>query len=405
MVNQAVRAGLAAGVTSRASLARLAFASLSTQYKGLSSYVAQAIGDAVAILHAHRRRERRGTATQPPFVHRMHLKVAPASFHFDATTGNVRVSVGNGRWVSFQLAVSTWHREQLSSGVARPVLLTLKPGAVTIVTAGVPPKPYEPKAVLAFDTNEESLDGVMAAAERAKLVRVPLGNVRAVQARHSVRRRRLAAKKNHDRRLMRRLLGREGKRERDRVKARLHLVSKRVVGAAKTHRAAIALEDLTGIRRTYSPNLNLRLSAWPHRQLHHQIAYKAMAAGVPVVFVNPYLTSKKCAACGWTPKRSKTRKSARKANGMYVCGNPECGWTANRQFNAGINILRTALTDRPGLGGVRFHLDALSHDVMNPLCEPASRAVRDERMEREFKASVSRAGCALARTATGHVPP
>jgi len=61
-----------------------------------------------------------------------------------------------------------------------------------------------------------------------------------------------------------------------------------------------------------------------------------------------------------------------------------CGWKADRQLNAGVNILRTALTDRPGLGGVRFHLDALSGDVMNPLCEPLNGDVRGERKEGEF---------------------
>jgi transposase len=86
---------------------------------------------------------------------------------------------------------------------------------------------------------------------------------------------------------------------------------------------------------------------------------------------------------------------------VYVCGNPECGWRADRQFNAGINILRTALTDRPGLGGVRFHLDALSHDVMNPLFEPAQRAVRGERKERESQTPAFAVMPKRASTATG----
>jgi transposase len=87
---------------------------------------------------------------------------------------------------------------------------------------------------------------------------------------------------------------------------------------------------------------------------------------------------------------------------MFACGNPECGWRADRQFNAGINILRTALTDRPGLGGVRFHLDALSHDAMNPLYAPASRAARGERMERESPTSAIAVTPPGASTATGH---
>ena len=87
---------------------------------------------------------------------------------------------------------------------------------------------------------------------------------------------------------------------------------------------------------------------------------------------------------------------------MYVCGNPECTWRVNRQFNAGVNILRTALAERPGLGGVRFHLDALSRDVVNPLCEPAARAARGERTEREPQSSASAVVRAPASTVTGH---
>jgi IS605 OrfB family transposase len=402
MVNQAIRAGLASGATSRTALTRVVYADLSASYRGRSSYVVQAISDARAMLHAHRKRARRGKESRPPYVTRLFLKAAPKAFHFDAASGQVRVSVGNGTWVAFTVPVSSWHRAQLEVAGARPVLLTIKPGRVVITTSRVAPAPFEPEAVLALDTNEESLDGVLASGERAELVRVALGDVRRVQARHFVRRRRLASKKAHDRRVKRRLLAREGKRESDRVKSRLHLISKGLVRAASERKAAIVLEDLTGIRRFFSPRLNRRLTAWPHRELHRQISYKAHAAGVPLVFVNHYLTSQRCAACGWTPKRSKTRTSARRIGKMFVCGNPECGWRADRQFNAGVNILRTALTDRPGLGGIRFHLDALSRDVMNPLCEPAARAARGERMERESQTSALAVVPTRASTATGH---
>ena len=402
MVNQTIRAALACGATSRAALNRLIYADLSSAYKGLSSYVVQAISDALAILHAHRRRARRGKASRAPYVTRLFLKAGPKAFHFEVTSGKVRVSVGNGSWVAFSVPSSSWHRAQMELTGATPVLLTIKPGKVIVTISRAAPAPFEPEAVLALDTNEETLDGVLAAGERADLASIPLGDVRKVQARHFVRRRRLASKKAHDRRLKRRLLGREGKRESDRVKSRLHLVSKGVVRAARDRKAAIVLEDLTGIRRFFSPRLNRRLSVWPHRELHRQIAYKAQAAGVPMVFVNPYLTSQKCAAGGWTPKRSKTRTSARRAGRVYICGNPECGWRADRQFNAGINLLRTALTDRPGLGGVRFHLDALSHDVMNPLYAPAPWAARGERKERESRTSTFAVASSKASTATGH---
>ena len=401
MVNEAIRAGLAANATSRASLNRVAYAPLASAHPGRSTYVVQAIADALAILHSHRKRQRRGHVSRPPFVGRLYLKVAAPSFHFDDGTGNMRVSVGNGLWVMFRLPVSAWHREQVRAEGTRPVLLTIRPGQVTMIMARDAPPPFEPVAVLALDTNETSLDGVLAAGGESMRVHVPFDQIRAVQGRHFVRRRMLSAKKAHDRRVQRRLVGREGKRESDRVRNRLHALSKSLLKAALERRAAVVLEDLTGIRTFFSPRLNRRLSAWPHRELHRQIVYKAQAAGVPVTFVNPYLTSQRCAMCGWTPKRSNARTSARRADGMYVCGNPECTWRENRQFNAGINILRTALTERPGLGGVRFHLDALSRDVMNPLYAPAPRAARGERMERESQSAASAVARPTAPAATG----
>ena len=84
MVNQAIRAGLTGGATSRASLNRLVYSDLSREYRGLSAYVVQAIGDALGILRAHRKRQRRGKASRTPYVTRLFLKAAPSSFHFDA---------------------------------------------------------------------------------------------------------------------------------------------------------------------------------------------------------------------------------------------------------------------------------------------------------------------------------
>lgn len=388
MVNRAIRMGLAGGTTSREGLLHLAYPTLVAEHKGLSSFAVQAICDATAILHAYRKRQRRQTASRPPYIHRLYLKVAPSSFHFDATTGSIRVFVGGGRWATFALPVATWHRAQFTRAGARPALLIIKPRRVTVVVSRDAPAPLQPEAIIALDTNEDSLDGVHAAGDGSRLVRIPFGGVRAVQARHFVRRRRLGAKKANDLRLKRRLLGREGRRESDRVKSRLHVVSKGLVLAAKERGAAIVLEDLTGFRRAFSRQLNRRLSAWPYRELHRQITYKAHDAGVPVVFVNPYQTSQKCAMCGWTPKKSDARRSAPRPDGMFVCGNTNCPWRVNRQINAGINILQTALTKRPGLGGVQFRLDALSHDVMNPLCERAPRAARGERTEREPPRSV-----------------
>src|SRR5207247_7077537 len=107
------------------------------------------------------------------------------------------------------------------------------------------PKPYEPRGAIALDTNEDSLDGVRASGDSARLMRVPFDGVRRVQQVHFERRRKLARKKANDRRVARRLLDREGRRERRRVRQRLHRVSKGLVRLATRVQSAIVLEDLT----------------------------------------------------------------------------------------------------------------------------------------------------------------
>jgi len=260
--------------------------------------------------------------------------------------------------------------------------LTVTPDRIIVVVRKEAPGPYEPEAAIALDTNEASLDGVSAGSEDAVLVTVPFPEVRVVQATHFRRRRRLVRKKAHDRRVMRTLLRREGRREHRRIRQRLHLPSKGLVAAAKERRAAIALEDLRlpqGGGR--GPRMRRRLSSWPRGELHRQIEYKALAAGVPVIKVHPAWTSKTCPACG-ARRRDRVGQD-------FVC--LMCDWELDRQHNAGLNILKSALASNEALArGVRFHLGALRKDVVIPLYDlPARAGAREEPSGAESLAGVA----------------
>jgi len=136
------------------------------------------------------------------------------------------------------LPLSEWHRSFLRDPSWELGSLTLVPGKVLLVVRKEAPKAYEATAAIALDTNEDSLDGVAAGGEDIRLLTLPFGGVRQVQATHFRRRRRLARKKAHDRRVQRKLLDREGRWERNRVKQRLHVVSKGLVEAARSSRFA-----------------------------------------------------------------------------------------------------------------------------------------------------------------------
>jgi transposase len=104
--------------------------------------------------------------------------------------------------------------------------------------------------------------------------------------------------------------------------------------------------------------MNRRLSSWPRREIHRQIEYKAALEGVPIIKVNPHYTSKTCPACG-ARRRDRVGQD-------FVC--LLCDWEMDRQLNAGLNILKTALASHEALArAVRFQPGALRDDVVIPL--------------------------------------
>jgi putative transposase len=156
------------------------------------------------------------------------------------------------------------------------------------------------------------------------------------------------------------------------VTQRLHKISKALVAAANARRAAIVLEDLTlhgaGGR---SHRMNRRLSSWPRSEIHRQIEYKAALEGVPLIKVNPQWTSKTCPVCG-ARRRDRVGQD-------FVCD--VCDWEMDRQHNAALNILKTALASHEALArAVRLRPAALRDDAMSPLYDPSrgGRGAREE---------------------------
>lgn len=399
LLNEILREAILTGVTSRGSMSRFARdRALQLQLTGQHAVVAAEV--ALSLAKSHRRRLRQGLPSRVPYVRQRFLRTNPATFHLDPASGRVRLSLRNGQWSSFELRLSRFHRERLLDPRNRVKQLHLTPERAIFTFERQVPAAYSPTALLALDTNERSLDGVEVTRRATRAVQLPFPQVRAIQEVHVARRRRLARKKATDRRVGKRLLDREGRRERHRVRSRLHLLTRALVLAAVRHRAAIALEDLSRLARLRprrstrprdrwrrgrsdaprSPTLRRRLSSWPRRELHRQIEYKASEHGVPIYWVNPFRTSTTCPKCGvCSGPRSRVGST-------FVCANPDCGWRLDRQVNAGANVGRTVLRDygRTELGGLRLALDALSREAMRPRYpfEKVGRA-RVERMVRE----------------------
>jgi putative transposase len=122
-----------------------------------------------------------------------------------------------------------------------------------------------------------------------------------------------------------------------------HGIAKRIVQHAKDTTAAIVLEDLTHIRgrMTVRKKQRARQHNWSFGQLRQFIAYKAQAAGVPVVFVDPRNTSRTCNRCGFVSKRN------RKSQAAFSC--IRCGHKVNADFNAARNLVVRGQVTAPDL--------------------------------------------------------
>lgn len=121
-----------------------------------------------------------------------------------------------------------------------------------------------------------------------------------------------------------------------------HCISKKLVSKAKALGVGLKLEDLKFKNKKPVMKFNKELrdknairAKWAFGQLRNFITYKAKLAGIPVLLVNPAYTSQKCSKCGHTCKENRLTQSE------FVC--IQCGYSANADYNASVNISREEL--------------------------------------------------------------
>ena len=373
MVNKAVRFGLLNRCSSLGAISRGVYRGLRAEHQVYSQHVSQACAVAASILRNYRKRLRRGLRSNPPFVKRLFARIENQAYTLDRTRGVLRFPIRAGTQITIQLPLSEYHRSILSDPAIKLGSLTLTESIVALAVSRDSPRELVPTSIVAFDTNESSMDGVLATRFGLTAVKVPFPEVRQIQATHFRRRRRLGSKKAHDRRTQAALLSKEGRRERRRINYRIHEVTNAIIGTAMATRSAIAIEDLRGLRpQSWSRQLNRRLAQWPRRRIHSLLEHKARWRGIPLIKVNPKNTSRTCPACGFL---ANSRKGAMSAEMKFRC---RCGWSADRQTNAALNILKTAIARDTALArAVRFQPGAMRHDVV--ILQPVTRRLEMSR--------------------------
>lgn len=94
------------------------------------------------------------------------------------------------------------------------------------------------------------------------------------------------------------------------------------------------------------PGRNVRAKAGLNRSILNEgwatlldlVRYKMAENGGIVITVPASHTSLTCHLCGSTAPRQ------RKSQALFVCGNPECGWKGNADFNAANNVINRAVS-------------------------------------------------------------
>lgn len=294
-----------------------------------------------------------GNAKAVKQVHRFRptsISLNERTFRFWEEKGEVGVTLG--KRVNFKLSIGNYQRALLKGQT--PTAATLnktKKGDYYInicVEIDSEPTGKTPKVIgvdlgrrdIATTSTGKSWSGDQIQAARDRYSKV----------RSAVQRKRTRS----SRKLLRRLSGREQRFQ----KWLNHNISKELVQTAKTAHAALAFEDLTDIRKSLnekprSKTERRRTNNWAFYQLRIFVQYKAIIAGVPVVFVPPAYTSQTCNRCGHIhPVKGKSYRSGKR----FKCGH--CGFDQDADVNAALNIAALGLqVSQPGIPGMSCQLE------------------------------------------------
>ncbi len=337
MTNDCIRIGLKENVTSTKSLSLKAYHQLSA-YNIPTCYRLTAISKAAGILRNYRRELKRNPNTKVPYVSRLTLTDC---YGFRIFGRLLRLPISKREYVF--IIFNNYALNAISRNVVRSVSLTDSTLSIAFSKEVIE---IEPRGAIGIDRN---LDNVTTSSSDGTIRRFDLSEATRIK---SIYREAKSHYRRNDARVRRRIYGKFGLRQENRVTQVLHNVSKKIVNHARESQSAIVMERLTGIRKLYrkgnrqSADYRAKLNSWSYYELQRQIEYKAKWNGIPVIYVPPQKTSSACATCGSHITECTGRK--------VWC--PQCETLTDRDVNAARNILAK--------GGVRFAPDGLSSEAM-----------------------------------------
>ncbi len=320
MVNDAIRICLTENVRGRLRLRDRIYKQLQEKYGVTSCFPYPVAEVGWSIVKKHKRWQRR------PYARRLAFKMDAASFSLNYSIASLPFR--KGERILVPLEYGEYQRSFLMDKTLKRGSVTMTESSIIIAFSKEVPA-REPSRKVGFDLNEKSIVG-------SDGTRHDLSEVGRLHTLYGIRRSKFYEKHPHDRRVKKKFAS--SRREKERVKQELQWVSTLIVERARANNEAIVLERLKGIRYAHrrgngeGRDKRRRIALWPFRQLQSYIDYKARWAGVPVEYVSPSFTSKKCNVCWYVNhKLTLTERS-------WLC--PNCGAKLDRDLNAAINIER-----------------------------------------------------------------
>lgn len=333
MCNDAIRVAMELHPTSRFKLIELAYPRLK-EYGLHTHYILSACEVAFSV---YRNKNR----TRAPHIRRAFLKLDSQSYCLDHLL--LRIPTKPRRFIYIILQGSDYHISFLDDPCLKRGSVTISSSKVSVAFSKSVAE-FETRGSVGIDLNERN---VTATDSSARTTYYDTSEVAEIRERYRDAKAKIGERTRQDWRVSKPLLAKYGRREKDRTVQRLHRVTKAIVDDAMRNQFGIVMENLKGIRKLYrkgngqGTSFRGRMNSWTFRELQRQVEYKARWKGIPVKYVNPRGTSRKCPECGSRVVPLQERK-------LYCA---ECDRTWDRDVLASRNIMACAVPQaRPPRG-------------------------------------------------------
>jgi putative transposase len=299
-----------------------------------SCYKVAAMGRACEVVASRKKSEKRGIETK----HHKPLKPAICLISAFIITMKGRLFVPLRRDKYFDVQLNHYVRKRLEGKKVRS--LTITPDRLSFCySEEIDSSPV--KTVYGVDRNEKNITF----GDADSVIQIDMR--KAVMVRQTTREI-IGSFRRNDVRVRREICRRYWSRTNHRIDQMLHSATNFMIATAWRNDAALALEDLTGIRKMYQKgncqgeDLRFRLNSWPHWKAKRMLEYKAAWQGVTVIPLtksDTYGSSSECSACG--ERLRSPAKDDGEHRRMLWCQN--CKVWMDRDVNASLNLSKRGL--------------------------------------------------------------